>query len=138
MYGVEREEPCHWRGTGGPGCIVCREPRNLSCTERWEGVRACVMWGSWGGEGERRLCWGMREFLVSPTSPSPFQVPIHPITPGSQEAQPDSIANVIFKGSFICMEHALLIHLNTAPLSPPRSVQTVPAAVRKLQGVEGC
>lgn len=69
---------------------------------------------------------------------SPFRVPTHPVTPGSKEAQPDSITNVIFKGSFICMEHALLIHLNTAPLSPPCSVQTISAAVRKLQGVEGC
>lgn len=37
----------------------------------WEGVGVCVMWGSWGGGGGRSLCWGMREFLVSPTFPHP-------------------------------------------------------------------
>lgn len=58
-------------GTGEPGCIARCEPRNLSCTERWEGVGVCVTWGSWDGGGGRRLCWGMREFLVSPTSPHP-------------------------------------------------------------------
>lgn len=89
--------------------------------------------------GRKEAVLGYEGISGGPYLPTPpFRVPTHPVTPGSREAQPDSIANVIFKGSFICMEYALLMYLNTAPLSPPCSVQSVPAAVRKLQRVEGC
>lgn len=93
--------------------------------------------GELGWRGRKGVVLGYEGISVALRLP-PSPVPTHAVTPGSREAQPDSITNIIFRGSFICMEHALLIYLNRAPLSPPSSVQTVPAAVRKLQGVEGC
>lgn len=76
--------------------------------------------GELGWRGGKEAVLGDEGISGEPYLPTPpFRVPTHPVTPGSQEAQPDSIANVIFKGSFICMEHALLIYLNTAPLSSP-------------------
>lgn len=66
-------------------------------------------------EGVRRYSEGMGGFGVTPILLFPPSL-LHPITARSGEMQPSSITNaIIFQGTFICIEHALLIYLNTAP-----------------------
>lgn len=140
MWGVEGG-PCHRRGPGDRGAwlhCMLRAKEFVMHREVGGSGSVCNV-GELGWRGRKEAVLGCEGISGEPYLPTPpFRVPTHPVTPGSQEEQPDSIANIIFRGSFICMEHALLIYLNTAPLSPPRSVQTEPAAVRKLQGVERC